>query len=163
MPVSSFIFDFCDPVDCSPPGSSVHEDSPGKNTGVGCHFFLQGIFLTWGLNLRLLHWQADSLPLSPWKLHFKGVHLDDPGSHGEHPLSPSPQPARTHLFPRGHRRCSRHPPSWKLIRSSSEAEKCVCAICTTPGMSNTMTRDPGYRDTHALARAPEPPAGGHGL
>ena len=36
----------------------------GKNTGVGCHFLLQGIFLTHGLNLRLLHWQADSLPLS---------------------------------------------------------------------------------------------------
>ena len=31
----------CDPMDCSPPGSSVHEDSPGKNTGVGCHFLLQ--------------------------------------------------------------------------------------------------------------------------
>ena len=29
-----------DPLDCSPPGSSVHEDSPGKNTGVGCHFLL---------------------------------------------------------------------------------------------------------------------------
>ena len=27
----------CDPMDCSPPGSSVHRDSPGKNTGVGCH------------------------------------------------------------------------------------------------------------------------------
>ena len=25
----------CDPVDCSPPGSSVHGDFPGKNTGVG--------------------------------------------------------------------------------------------------------------------------------
>ena len=39
-------------------------DFPGKNTGVGCHFLLQGIFPTQGLNLRLLHWQADSLPLS---------------------------------------------------------------------------------------------------
>ena len=29
---------------CSPPGSSVHGDSPGKNTGVGCHALLQGIF-----------------------------------------------------------------------------------------------------------------------
>ena len=28
---------------------------PGKNTGVGCHFLLQGIFLTQGLNLHLLH------------------------------------------------------------------------------------------------------------
>ena len=26
----------CDPMDCSPPGSSVHEGSPGKSTGVGC-------------------------------------------------------------------------------------------------------------------------------
>ena len=31
-----------DPMDCSPPGSSVHGDYPGKNTGVGCHALLQG-------------------------------------------------------------------------------------------------------------------------
>ena len=39
-----------------------------KNTGVGCHFLLQGIFSTQGLNLILLcllHWEAGSLPLSP--------------------------------------------------------------------------------------------------
>ena len=43
-------------------------DSPGKNTGVGCHFLLQGIFPTQGSNPRLLcllHWQAGSLPLVP--------------------------------------------------------------------------------------------------
>ena len=43
-------------------------DSPGKNTGVGCHFLLQGIFLTQGPNLHLLcllHWQAGSLSLAP--------------------------------------------------------------------------------------------------
>ena len=39
-------------------------DFPGKNTGVGCHFLLQGIFPTQGLNPSLLHWQSDSLPLS---------------------------------------------------------------------------------------------------
>ena len=39
-------------------------DFPGKNTGVGCHFLLQGIFLTQGWNPGLLHWQPDSLPLS---------------------------------------------------------------------------------------------------
>ena len=42
-------------------------DSPGKNTGVGCHFLLQGIFPTQGSNLwllSLLHWQARSLSLS---------------------------------------------------------------------------------------------------
>ena len=33
---------FATPVDCSPPGSSVHEDSPGRSTGVGCHALLQG-------------------------------------------------------------------------------------------------------------------------
>ena len=31
----------CDPIDGSPPGSPVPGDSPGKNTGVGCHFLLQ--------------------------------------------------------------------------------------------------------------------------
>ena len=36
----------CNAMDCSPPGSSVRGDSPGKNTGVGCHALLQGIFLT---------------------------------------------------------------------------------------------------------------------
>ena len=44
-----------DPVDCSPPGSSVHVDSPGKNTGVGCHVLLQGIFPTQGSNPDLPH------------------------------------------------------------------------------------------------------------
>ena len=37
---------------------------PGKSTVVGHHFLLQGIFLTQGSNLRLLHGKADSLPLS---------------------------------------------------------------------------------------------------
>ena len=52
----------------SPPGSSCPWDSPGKNTEVGCHALLQGIFPTQGLNLYLLclmHWQAGSLPLAP--------------------------------------------------------------------------------------------------
>ena len=40
----------CDPIDYSPPGSSVHGDSPVKNTGVGCHALLQEIFQTQGLN-----------------------------------------------------------------------------------------------------------------
>ena len=44
----------CNPMNHSLPGSSVHGDSPGKNTGVGCHAFLQGIFLTRGSNLHLL-------------------------------------------------------------------------------------------------------------
>ena len=45
----------CNPMDCSPPGSSVQGNSPGKNTRVGCHAFLQGVFPTPGLNLGLPH------------------------------------------------------------------------------------------------------------
>ena len=42
-------------MDCNPPSSSVHGDSLGKNTGVGCHTLLQGIFPTQGSNLGLPH------------------------------------------------------------------------------------------------------------
>ena len=54
----------CDPMDCSSPGWGFS----GKNTGVGCHALFQGIFPTQVSNpnlLRLLHWQATSLPVSP--------------------------------------------------------------------------------------------------
>ena len=45
----------CNPMDCSPPGSSVHGGSPGKNTRMGCHALLQGIFQTQGSNPGLPH------------------------------------------------------------------------------------------------------------
>ena len=45
----------CGSMDCSPPGFSVHEDTPGKSTGVGCHTFLQGVFSTQGSNSDLPH------------------------------------------------------------------------------------------------------------
>ena len=47
----------CDPMDCSQPGSSVHGDSPGKNTGVGFHALLQGIFPNQGSNPGLPHYR----------------------------------------------------------------------------------------------------------
>ena len=58
----------CNPIDYSPPGSSVHGDSLSKNTRVGRHALLQGIFPTQGSNpllLCLLHWQAGPLLLTP--------------------------------------------------------------------------------------------------
>ena len=58
----------CDPMDCSSPGSSVHQDSPGKNTGVGCHALLQGIFPNQGWN--------PGLPHCRWILH----HMSHQGS-----------------------------------------------------------------------------------
>ena len=46
----------CNPIDCMQPTRLLCPwDSPGKNTGVGCHSLLQGIFLVQGLNLVLLH------------------------------------------------------------------------------------------------------------
>ena len=56
-----------DSTDCSPPGSSAW-DSPGKKTGVGCHFLFQGLFPIQRSNLRvlqLLHCQEGS---SAWTL-----------------------------------------------------------------------------------------------
>ena len=49
----------------SPLGSSVHGDSPGKNTGVGCHALLQGIFPTQGSNTDLPHCRWILYHLSP--------------------------------------------------------------------------------------------------
>ena len=56
-------------------------DSPGKNTGVGCHFLLQGIFPTQRANLSLLslvHWQVNSLllkPEYPFKMQTSSCHF----------------------------------------------------------------------------------------
>ena len=64
----------CAPMDCSPQGSSVHGDSPGKNTGLGCHALLQGIFPTQGSNPGLLHCRQILCQLSyqgsPWSTHI---------------------------------------------------------------------------------------------
>ena len=61
-----------DSMDCSPPGSSVHAISqPRTHNGAGCHFLLQGIFLSQESSPHLPHWQVDSLPLSySGSLHF---------------------------------------------------------------------------------------------
>ena len=64
----------------TPPGCSPWE-SPGKNTGVGCHFLLQEIFQTQGLNpglLHLLHGPPGSLPLVPLRKplsHVRYIHI----------------------------------------------------------------------------------------
>jgi len=55
----------CNPVDSSLPGSSVHEDSPGKNTGLGCHALLQGNLPNPGIEPRYPALQVDSLLSEP--------------------------------------------------------------------------------------------------
>ena len=49
----------CNPMDCTLPELLCPWSFPGKNTGVGCHLLLQGIFLTQGSNSHPLRWQAD--------------------------------------------------------------------------------------------------------
>ena len=60
----SVISNLCDP-DCSLPGSSVHGDSPGNNTGVGCPALLQGNLPNLGVEPRSPTMQVDSLPSEP--------------------------------------------------------------------------------------------------
>ena len=62
--VSSVMSDSLQPHGLWPTRLLCPWDFPGKNTGLGCHSFLQRIFPTQGLNPCLLHWQAYSLPLS---------------------------------------------------------------------------------------------------
>ena len=57
-------------MNCYMPGFPVHGDSPGKRTGVDCHFLLQGIFQAQGPNpclLYLLYSQVGSLLVPPGK------------------------------------------------------------------------------------------------
>jgi len=88
-------------------------DSPGKNTRVGCHALLQGIFLTQGSNpylLQFTHWQAGSLPLAPsgkpqWVLQIPAnsiIHFQEkckwflrPESRRPPPHSPAAGPTHT--------------------------------------------------------------------
>ena len=67
MYVTQSYLAFCDPMDCSPLGSSVRRIFQAKNTGVGCHFLLQGIFPTQGSNLCLLHWQGILYHCTTWE------------------------------------------------------------------------------------------------
>ena len=88
----------CDSMDWSPPGSPVHGVFPGQNTGVGCHFFLQGIFPTQGSNPGLSRCRQTLRPLSHQGT-LEGCdcasgcqgpeHTADP-----HPLESSPSPVR---------------------------------------------------------------------
>ena len=76
----------CEPMDCSPPGSSIHGNSLGKNTGVGCHGLLQGIFPTQELNWDLLHCRQILYQLSYQCFSCSSAgkestcHAGDPGS-----------------------------------------------------------------------------------
>ena len=59
----------CDPIDGSPPGSLPPWDSPGKNTGVGCHFLLQ--WWKWKVKVKSLNrvW----LLATPWTAAYQAL------------------------------------------------------------------------------------------
>ena len=94
----SHVWLFCDPRDCNPPRLLCPWDFPDKNTRLGCHFLLQGIFLTQESNPHLLHWQVDSLPLGhQWRIYLPDKGLNLSPLHCEHevlatgPLGKAPQ------------------------------------------------------------------------
>ena len=68
-----------DPMDYNPPGSSVHGVFQSRS-GATCHFLLQGIFLTQGLNLSLLH-----LLHCRRVLYLLSQHWDHPNTQGKSP------------------------------------------------------------------------------
>ena len=66
--VASVVSNSLQPYGLQPARLLCPRNFPGKNSGVGCHFLLQGIFLNQGWSpclLCLVHWQMDSLPLAP--------------------------------------------------------------------------------------------------
>ena len=66
--VAEWCLTLCNPMNCSTPGSSVRGIL--ENTGMDCHFLVQGIFPDQRFNPHLLHWQADSLSPSPQRSHI---------------------------------------------------------------------------------------------
>ena len=71
--VSKPCLTLCNPVALQPTRLLCPWDSPGKRTGVGCHFLLQENFLTQRPNSCLLHWQVDSLLLSHQKSAYENI------------------------------------------------------------------------------------------
>ena len=106
----------CDPMDYRPPRRLCPWGSLGKNTGVGCHALLQGIFSTQGSNPGLLHCR--------WNLHRLSHQFRQLPAF----LASSPQP-------RGNRAGVFHPTNWQqedwdLLRASlsSPRPRCPCSL-----------------------------------
>ena len=102
--VASVVSDSLQPFGLQPTRLLCPWDSPGKSTGVGCRFLLQGIFPTQGLNpclLYLLLWQGVSLPLAPpGKPLNPSLNLCLSSHHPFLPSQPRPStPGRFSIFP----------------------------------------------------------------
>ena len=139
----------CDSVDCKAPRLLCPWNFPGKNTGVGGHFLLQGNVPTRGWNPCLLHWQVEFLPLSHLRSPIiRGLFLKpgvpNPLGHYSCPLWSVGNPATqkevsseenpTHLPP--------PPPRWKkCLRNRSLVAKTL--ETTALNRNNNKTQVPG--------------------
>ena len=111
------------PLGLQPPRLLCPWNSPGKKSGVCCHFLLQEIFLTHRLNLgllSLLHWQVGSLPLSPlgdWKTMMTSYPGNFTRRRTSAPVSVSIFSAVSFFFPHGS--CKPHCRSFSLSCTDS--------------------------------------------
>ena len=161
-------------MDYSPPGSSVHGDSSGKNTGVGCHAILQRILPTQGLNPGLLHYRwflyhlnhFAQLDIIKWVTNGTSVfaHWGSPfctsattiketwylagRSHGGDRRHPSQQPQLiTHTCFTTRQSVSRTSLSW--LRASLVAQ----LVKNPPAMRETWVQSLGWEDPLEKGRA----------
>ena len=149
-------------------------DSPGKKTGVGCHFPLQGIFLTQGSNLHLLgllHCQEGSLPLvPPGEVHYPLHQIRK-----QRRLEMKVLPGVTWLVQGGVRTpallgwlqgLSRHPEATRPLpaaagpRAPDESSPCSCSHCLE-GLCPLAARPASFgqdQDLKSLLPTPHPQA-----
>ena len=79
------------PMDCSPPGSSVHRSSPGKNTGVGCHVMAQALPSLQSFNFIFLFWKvSENMCLEAFGINWGQKTKFLPLISGEVKLNPRP-------------------------------------------------------------------------
>ena len=92
---------FCDSLDCLLSGSSVYGDFPGKDTGVGCHVPLQGIFPTHGLNPGLLHcrWIFTIWATREAQEYWSGQPIPSPGNLPNSGIKPESSALQTDSLP----------------------------------------------------------------
>ena len=154
--------------DCSPPGFSVHGDSPGKNTGMGCHFLLQGIFPTqesnpglphcrqiltvWATKESQEHWSGWLIP-SPGDLPDTGIQLGSPASQVD--FWPTELPGKPGLQKR--EKYKKESPGFPLRLHGKEFTcQCrrhgfhpTCHRATKPSLTTPEPRSHNYWSLHA--------------
>ena len=139
-------------MDCSPPGCSVHGDSPGKTTGVGCHVVLHGIFPTQGSNQvsciagRFFTTEPSEKPLLPilrvqGRSCYTAASRDRPppqdGKHGGHTHSSAP------ILP-----CF-GPSAWGQCFPKHGASQTCCCL-SRPTKAHSLGQDPGHHGEEEL-------------